>query len=50
MENAMEMNPNKIVQYLGKAAAEFTKEDLIKYIEDKKIEMVNFRHVGGMVG
>ena len=47
MKDAMEMNPNKIVQYLGKPSVEFTKEDLIKYIEDNRIEMVNFRHVGG---
>ena len=47
MKDATEMNPNKIVQYLGKPAGEFTKQDLIKFIEDNKIEMVNFRHVGG---
>ena len=47
MKDATEMNPNKIVQYLGKPAGEFTKEDLIKYMVDNKIEMVNFRHVGG---
>ena len=47
MKDTVEMNPNKIVQYLGKPAGEFTKEDLIKYIEDNKVEMVNFRHVGG---
>jgi len=41
------MNPNRIVQYLGKPPEEFTKEDLIKFIEENKIEMVNFRYVGG---
>ena len=41
------MNPNRIVQYLGKPPEEFTKEDLIKFIEENKIEMVNFRFVGG---
>jgi len=41
------MNPNPIVQYLGKSPEEFTKEDLIKFIEENKIEMVNFRYVGG---
>ncbi len=41
------MNPNRIVQYLGKPREEFTKKDLIKFIEENKIEMVNFRYVGG---
>ena len=38
---------NKVVQFLGKPAEEFTKQDLVRFIEDKKIEMVNFRYVGG---
>jgi len=41
------MNPNKIVQFLGKPAEEFTKQDLIRFIGETGIEMVNFRHVGG---
>ncbi len=41
------MNPNKIVRYLGKPPHEFTKQDLIKFIEENQIESVNFRHVGG---
>jgi glutamine synthetase len=41
------MNPNRIVQYLGKPAEEFTKEDLIKFIEENNIQTVNFRFVGG---
>ncbi len=40
------MNPNPIVQYLNKHPEEFTKSDLIKYIEDNNIEMINFRYVG----
>lgn len=40
------MQPNPLVQYLNKPASEFTKDDLIKYIEDKDIEMLNFRYVG----
>jgi len=46
MNNNIEMNPNPLVQYLNKPANEFTKADLIKYIEDNNIEMVNFRYVG----
>ncbi|HKJ06148.1 MAG TPA: glutamine synthetase family protein [Flavobacteriaceae bacterium] len=40
------MNPNKLVQYLKKPANEFTKHDIIKYIDDHNIEMLNFRYVG----
>ncbi|HLO91439.1 MAG TPA: glutamine synthetase family protein [Lentimicrobium sp.] len=47
MKNFAEMNPNPLVQYLNKPASEFTKTDLIKYIVDHNIEMVNFRYVGG---
>jgi glutamine synthetase len=46
-DTQIEMNPNRIVQYLGKLPEEFTKGDLIKFIEENKIEMVNFRYVGG---
>jgi len=38
------MNPNPVVQYLNKPAAKFTKLDLIRYIEDNDIEMVNFKY------
>ena len=41
------LNPNPLVKYLRKPAAQFTKEDIIKYIEDNEVEMVNFRYVGG---
>ena len=38
------MNPNPVVQYLNKPATEFTKIDLIRYIEDNDIEMINFKY------
>lgn len=47
MENITSVNPNPLVQYLNKPASQFTKADLIKYIESNKIEMINFRYVGG---
>jgi len=47
MKDTVEMNPNQIVQFLGKSAEEFTKQDLLRFIEEKNIEMVNFRYVGG---
>jgi len=40
------MNPNKLVKHLKKPAREFTKYDIIKFIDDNKIEMLNFRYVG----
>jgi glutamine synthetase len=40
------MQPNPLVQYLNKPREEFTKEDIIRYIEDNDIEMVNFRYTG----
>ncbi|HOI86737.1 MAG TPA: glutamine synthetase family protein [Lentimicrobium sp.] len=42
-----ELNPNPLVQYLNKPSAEFTRADIIKFIEDHNIEMVNFRYTGG---
>ena len=41
-----EMNPNPLVQYLNKPADDFTKADLIRYIEDHDISMINFRYTG----
>jgi len=40
------MNPNTLVQYLNKPADQFTKSDIIRYVEDHNIEMVNFRYTG----
>ncbi len=40
------MNPNPIVQYLGKHPEQLTKDDLIRFIEDHDIEMINFRYAG----
>lgn len=45
MNTELELCPNPLVQYLNKPASEFTKADLIKYIEDNDVEMVNFRYV-----
>ncbi len=40
------MNPNKLVQHLKKPASEFTRYDIIKFIDDNNIEMLNFRYIG----
>lgn len=47
MDDRIALNPNKLVQHLKKPAAEFTKKDIIKFIEDKGIKMLNFRYIGG---
>jgi glutamine synthetase len=47
-ENSLtEMNPNSLVQYLNKPSDQFTKADLIRYIDDHNISMINFRYTGG---
>jgi glutamine synthetase len=47
MQNSIELNPNPLVQYLNKPSKDFTRADLIKYVEDHNIEMINFRYVAG---
>ena len=42
-KNAMNLNP--LVQFLKKMPSEFTKADIIKYVEEKDIQMINFRYV-----
>ncbi|MEZ4907861.1 MAG: glutamine synthetase family protein [Saprospiraceae bacterium] len=37
---------NKIAQYLNKNPKEFTKSDIVRFIEDNNIEFINFRYVG----
>ena len=47
MNEAIALNPNKIVSYLGKPSDDFTKKDIIRFIEKNNIRMINFRYVGG---
>ncbi|HJJ56550.1 MAG TPA: glutamine synthetase family protein [Methanocorpusculum sp.] len=41
------MNPNDLVQFLRKDPTKFTKEDIIRFCEEKEIKSINFRYVGG---
>ena len=41
MENELEMNANLLVSYLKKPASEFTKADIISFIKENDIHMVN---------
>jgi glutamine synthetase len=45
--SSVELNPNKLVQYLNKPASEFTKDDIMKFIKENGIRMLTFRYVGG---
>lgn len=47
MNAKIELNQNPIVAYLQKSPKEFTKADIIKYICDNDIKMVNFRYTAG---
>jgi len=44
-DNIIALNPNKLVRYLQKPADDFTKEDIIKFIVENEVEMLNFRYV-----
>lgn len=44
MEKTIMMSRNHLVQKLGKSNKEFTKADIIKYVEQEGIEMVNFMY------
>jgi len=45
-EREVLLNPNKLVRYLKKPASEFTKHDIIQFIDENGIELLNFRYVG----
>ena len=47
MKRELELNPNKVVAYLGKPAREFTKADIVRYISENGIRMVNFMYPAG---
>ena len=47
MTNDIALNPNKLVQHLQKPAEDFTKQDIVKFVVDTGIRMINFRYVAG---
>jgi glutamine synthetase len=47
MESQFSFNPNPLVSYLQKPSEMFSREDLIKYIEENRIQQLNFRYVAG---
>ncbi len=40
------LTANSLEQYLGKPAAQFTRADIMKFMEDNGIGLLNFRYVG----
>ena len=42
MDTSLEMSPNRVVVFLGKPCCEFTKADIVRYIKENGIRMVNF--------
>lgn len=44
MNDQISLNPNPIVSFLGKPSDDFTKADLIRFIEANGIRMLNFRY------
>lgn len=47
MKEEVEMNANLLVEFLKKPAREFTKADIISFIKEKEIRMVNFMYPAG---
>ncbi len=46
MEKITSLNPNPLVRFLNKESKYFTKADLIKFVVEKNIEMINLRYSG----
>lgn len=44
MQKSLKLCPNEVVAYLGKAPQEFTKEDILNFIIEKDIKMVDFMY------
>ncbi len=47
MDSQVSLNPNKLVRFLDKKPEDFTRKDIIHFIEKNDIKMLNFRYVGG---
>ena len=47
MNEQIKLSPNPLVVYLEKLPSEFTKADILRFIENNGIKMINFRYTGG---
>ena len=46
-EQEFALTSNRLVRYLKKPPAEFSRNDIITFIEENGIRMLNFRYVSG---
>jgi glutamine synthetase len=46
MNQSVVLNPNPLIKFLDKPSDDFTKNDLIRFIEEKGVRMLNFRYAG----
>lgn len=47
MDKTIALSKNLIVKALGKPQADFTKDDIIRYVTENDIEMINFMYPAG---
>ena len=47
MNRELELTPNKVAAYLGKPCKEFTKADIVRYITENGVRMINFMYPAG---
>jgi len=47
MENRFQLCPNPLVKFLQKEPKEFSVEDIIAFVTESKIQMLNFHYTGG---
>ena len=47
MDTSLDMSPNRVVAFLGKPCREFTKADIVRYIKENGIRMLNFMYPAG---
>ena len=47
MNTMLDMNPNRVVAFLGKPCSEFTKSDIMRFIKENGVRMVNFMYPAG---
>ena len=44
MDKNLALNPNRVVSFLGKDPKEFTLNDMITFVEENEIKMINFMY------
>lgn len=44
MENSLKLTKNEVSAWLGKSPADFTRDDIVRFISENGVEMVNFMY------